>query len=204
MKTPGALLLALSVLVPAAFASAGQEHPHESARSAEPGGHHGAASPHPHARAATPTMPGLSSAQVLSGPLPMFPAPPTSPFSAAPSTYAPHNGVSPFLQLRPSIVIGGYAFGPDTPSEPTTAMAGRADAPRIDPPVAAQPPDAQPPPDRQPPGAPPPDVPPSVAPNLAPVTLYVISGCYAGDRPPADGMLPAGCDVSKMRTIRIR
>lgn len=34
-----------------------------------------------------------------------------------------------------------------------------------------------------------------------PKTFYVIPGCYAGDRPPAPGSLPAGCDASSLRTI---
>jgi hypothetical protein len=212
-----ALFLVLSMLMPPALAFAGQQRahesarPHEPARSPESGGHHpaarpqpdAAARPQPHAPTTAPTMPGLSSAQVLSGPLPMFPAPPASPFRAAPSTYLRHKKVSPFLRPRPSIVIGGFAVGGDAPSE-TPPPAGRADTPTIETPVVAQPPEAQPP-DRQPPRAQAPDAAPSAAPAaLAPVTLYVIPGCYAGDRPPVDGILPAGCDVAKMRTVRIR
>jgi hypothetical protein len=194
------VLLVLGMLAPPALAFAGQQHPHESARSTESGGHHHIAQPQPHAQVAAPTMPGLSSAQVLSGPLPMFPAPPASPFSAAPSTYLPHRGISPFLRPRPSIVIGGLAFGGDAPSETTPPTAGRADTPTIETPVAAQPPEAQPP-DIQPPGAPAPSAAPTA---LTPVTLYVIPGCYAGDRLPVDGILSAGCDVARIRTVRIR
>jgi hypothetical protein len=32
-------------------------------------------------------------------------------------------------------------------------------------------------------------------------TFYVIPGCYAGDKPPGNRRLPAGCDASKLRTI---
>jgi hypothetical protein len=196
------ILLALNVLGPVPLASAGQLHPHESARSMESGGHHHAARPQPHATTAAPAMPGPSAAQVLSGPLPLFPAPPASPFGAATSTYVPHKGISPFLRPRPSIVIGGFGFGADAPSE-TASPAGRSDTPVTEIPVAAQPPEARAP-DTHLPGAQTAGAASSAAPPLAPVTLYVIPGCYAGDRPPADGMLPAGCDVSKMRSVRIK
>jgi hypothetical protein len=196
-----AVLLVLSA--PPALAFAGQQHPHESARSTESGGRHHPAGPPPHATTAAPTMPGLSSAQVLSGPLPMFPAPPASPFSAAPSTYLPHKGIAPLLRPRHSIVIGGLTLSDDTAID-TPPAAGHADTPLIDAPVAAQPPDEQPP-DAHRPGAQGPDAAPHAAPtNPVPVTLYVIPGCYAGDRPPVDGILPAGCDVGKMRIMRIR
>jgi len=35
-----------------------------------------------------------------------------------------------------------------------------------------------------------------------PQTMYVIAGCYAGNRPPVAANLPSGCDVSKVRVIR--
>lgn len=41
------------------------------------------------------------------------------------------------------------------------------------------------------------------APSLPgkPKTFYVIPGCYAGDRPPESGWLPAGCDISRLRVV---
>lgn len=40
------------------------------------------------------------------------------------------------------------------------------------------------------------------APPAAPrKTLYVIPGCYAGDKPPRPDQLPAGCDARKIRTL---
>lgn len=42
--------------------------------------------------------------------------------------------------------------------------------------------------------------PPRMAPGK-PKILYVIPGCYAGDRPPALEWLPRGCDTSKMRVV---
>jgi PEGA domain len=35
-----------------------------------------------------------------------------------------------------------------------------------------------------------------------PQTLYVVAGCYAGNRPPVAVNLPKGCDVAKVRIIR--
>jgi hypothetical protein len=43
------------------------------------------------------------------------------------------------------------------------------------------------------------DVPPARTP--APVTLYVIPGCYAGNVPPEDVALPHGCDRSRVVTL---
>jgi hypothetical protein len=40
------------------------------------------------------------------------------------------------------------------------------------------------------------------APPRPPQTMYMIAGCYAGNRPPAAANLPKGCDVSKVRVIR--
>ena len=34
-----------------------------------------------------------------------------------------------------------------------------------------------------------------------PKTFYVIPGCYAGDKPPSEGSLPAGCDVDTMKIV---
>jgi hypothetical protein len=45
---------------------------------------------------------------------------------------------------------------------------------------------------------------PAVLPPPTPAkakTFYVIPGCYAGDKPPGNRRLPAGCDVLKLRTI---
>jgi hypothetical protein len=33
-------------------------------------------------------------------------------------------------------------------------------------------------------------------------TIYVISGCYLGNRPPREVSLPKGCDIAKARTIK--
>jgi hypothetical protein len=33
-------------------------------------------------------------------------------------------------------------------------------------------------------------------------TLYVIPGCYIGNRPPREGAVPRGCDVAKARTVK--
>ena len=35
-----------------------------------------------------------------------------------------------------------------------------------------------------------------------PQTMYMIAGCYAGNRPPVAANLPKGCDVTKVRVIR--
>jgi PEGA domain len=40
------------------------------------------------------------------------------------------------------------------------------------------------------------------APPRPPQTMYMIAGCYAGNRPPVSANLPKGCDVSKVRVIR--
>jgi len=40
------------------------------------------------------------------------------------------------------------------------------------------------------------------APPRPPQTMYMIAGCYAGNRPPVAANLPKGCDVSKVRLIR--
>jgi len=40
------------------------------------------------------------------------------------------------------------------------------------------------------------------APPRPPQTMYMIAGCYAGNRPPAAANLPKGCDVAKVRVIR--
>ena len=41
---------------------------------------------------------------------------------------------------------------------------------------------------------------PSPSPAV-PKTFYVIPGCYAGDKPPREGMLPRGCTTAKLRTV---
>jgi len=33
-------------------------------------------------------------------------------------------------------------------------------------------------------------------------TIYVISGCYLGNRPPSEASLPPGCDIKKAKTIK--
>jgi hypothetical protein len=33
-------------------------------------------------------------------------------------------------------------------------------------------------------------------------TIYVISGCYLGNRPPREASLPPGCDIAKAKTIK--
>jgi hypothetical protein len=40
------------------------------------------------------------------------------------------------------------------------------------------------------------------APPRPPQTMYMIAGCYAGNRPPVAMNLPKGCDVAKVRVIR--
>ena len=40
------------------------------------------------------------------------------------------------------------------------------------------------------------------APPRPPQTMYMIAGCYAGNRPPVAANLPSGCDISKVRVIR--
>jgi hypothetical protein len=39
------------------------------------------------------------------------------------------------------------------------------------------------------------------APPRPPQTMYMIAGCYAGNRPPVAANLPQGCDVKNVRTI---
>jgi hypothetical protein len=36
----------------------------------------------------------------------------------------------------------------------------------------------------------------------APQTIYTIPGCYGGNRPPVQTMLPAGCDIANVRVLR--
>jgi hypothetical protein len=38
-------------------------------------------------------------------------------------------------------------------------------------------------------------------PARGPQTIYLITGCYAGNRPPNESALPVGCDISKLRTL---
>jgi hypothetical protein len=38
-------------------------------------------------------------------------------------------------------------------------------------------------------------------PSRARQTIYVITGCYAGNRPPVASALPSGCDISRLRTL---
>ncbi len=40
------------------------------------------------------------------------------------------------------------------------------------------------------------------APPPPPQTMYMIAGCYAGNRPPVAANLPSGCDIAKVRVIR--
>lgn len=40
------------------------------------------------------------------------------------------------------------------------------------------------------------------APPRPPQTMYMIAGCYAGNRPPVAANLPSGCDIAKVRVIR--
>ena len=37
-----------------------------------------------------------------------------------------------------------------------------------------------------------------------PQTIYVIRGCYAGNRPPTESALPRGCDIANLRTVTPR
>lgn len=38
-------------------------------------------------------------------------------------------------------------------------------------------------------------------PVRGPQTMYVISGCFAGNRPPVESALPSGCDISRLRVL---
>ena len=42
-------------------------------------------------------------------------------------------------------------------------------------------------------------VPPATTAPLKPQKLYVIPGCYGGNKPPTPEALPAGCDIKKLR-----
>jgi hypothetical protein len=191
-------------VMPASAAPAPQHRHHESTRPAASGGNQ-VAPPQPDA-APLPPMPVLSAAQVLSGPLPMYPPSPASPFNATPSTYGPRPGAWPFHRPRGLFVLGGYALSADAPPEPAASIANSAATPETES-IA--------------PAAPPVDsrllipdsrllipdsrllTPDSLLPR-PPVTLYVIPRCYAGNRPPADGMLAPGCDLAKMRTVIVQ
>lgn len=41
----------------------------------------------------------------------------------------------------------------------------------------------------------------STEPARSPQTMYVIHGCYAGNRPPVVSGLPSGCDISRLRVL---
>jgi hypothetical protein len=41
------------------------------------------------------------------------------------------------------------------------------------------------------------------APPAGSQTMYVIPGCYAGNRPPVESVLPKGCDIGALRTLRL-
>lgn len=41
----------------------------------------------------------------------------------------------------------------------------------------------------------------STEPARSPQTMYVINGCYAGNRPPVVSGLPSGCDISRLRVL---
>jgi hypothetical protein len=51
------------------------------------------------------------------------------------------------------------------------------------------------------PAAPPAPMPPPAVPS-ANRTMYLIPGCYMGNVPPQDLKLPAGCDLSRLTTIK--
>ena len=40
------------------------------------------------------------------------------------------------------------------------------------------------------------------APAGPPQTMYVIPGCYGGNRPPVAASLPRGCDIARLKTLR--
>jgi hypothetical protein len=42
---------------------------------------------------------------------------------------------------------------------------------------------------------------PITEPSRGPQTMYVITGCYAGNRPPVASALPPGCDISRVREL---
>jgi hypothetical protein len=41
------------------------------------------------------------------------------------------------------------------------------------------------------------------APPSGSQTIYVIPGCYAGNKPPVESVLPRGCDIGLVRTIKL-
>lgn len=41
-----------------------------------------------------------------------------------------------------------------------------------------------------------------VIPPHVPETIYMIPGCYAGNRAPSEAALPRGCDIARMRTFK--
>jgi len=126
-----------------------------------------------------------------------LPAPPRpGPFDARPGTYAPR-----YDHARPRHRGGvGYTGGSyyDTgvgigeyippPSDVVAPTAEPAVAPAPEPPRAPAPA-----PER-----------PRVAAAHGPDLFYVISGCYAGNKPPDPARLPKNCDLAKLRTLPVR
>jgi hypothetical protein len=108
------------------------------------------------------------------------PAPGTDRFVAAPDSYTPGRHRQPYFF---PFVYGGGAY----PShEPRTreltvhvTVLPTPPAPRLAEPIAPRP-----------------DFPPG-----PPKTFYVIPGCYAGDKPPADTPLASACDHAKLRIV---
>ena len=42
---------------------------------------------------------------------------------------------------------------------------------------------------------------PTARPATGPQTIYVIPGCYGGNRPPTESALPPGCDIANLRIV---
>ena len=137
-----------------------------------------------HGLASTSTSTGLHSHPTRGTPSPS-PAP-ASPFAAGPNTYAPHYDRSSPLRA------GGYGIpiynNPYSATSDAGALPAAPDQTAIAPPKAPEPVPA----------------PLPVAASRGPDLFYVIPGCYAGNRPPTPDRLPAGCDVSRLRTTPIR
>jgi hypothetical protein len=128
----------------------------------------------PLARAA-PAPPQTPGAPVLP------PALPRDLFRSRPDTYAPRHDRS-YASFFPYVLTADY---PAAPIERATTTVIVIPAPPAVAPVASIIPQA-----RLAPLAP-----------VAPKPFYVIPRCYAGDTPPRENLLPAGCSTANLRTI---
>jgi hypothetical protein len=100
-------------------------------------------------------------------------------------------------QHAPSViyVLPAYRYFPE--SIPTTTQFVVTPPPPTEP-VTVAPESPPPPPTPPPPSITPERVPPV---SVGSKTLYVIPGCYLGNVSPKNVVLPAGCDISKLKTI---